>query len=900
MALKQWSGAAQEVTEVLRVSVAQLIVPATYSLTVGIAQASYTAAEDDTRATIAAGLAEALNAAADGFTAAIDPDDDESILIESDDPGVPLSPPILNTSPPYAAVIELQAGRPDQPQIHQLTLPENSGGNITLSVSVAGGAVQTTGNISSTAAASAHVSALEALSNVGVGDVTVELLSTAPNSYRYTWTGALAGQEVTLTCNTAALTGAAVSSVEVIQEVGALSRSVQSKYFAFAADQTAQFSFDGGVTESAAFELATMTAADLASALSTLAGADVDVVLGPLEEIGGAYGRLILIAAAADVGLLAHAGGMTGGLWSTYGATVLQVYGATTHHFVAIDVSAGYSGTLTINGQTTGSITSKADLETELEALSSVGPVTIHELTNDTDVFLLVEFAENVSHGALTHSGSWDIDLLAQGSGANEIVAITVDADSGDLVFDHDSESTAPMTWPPSAADVKTEMEALTGVDVVNVTRTGSGPYTWFIEFAGSEANTDVPAITVDDSALVGGPDATIVSLQSAEPGQNAKFRLELDETRSGGTFVLRHEGYTTTQIAHNANAAAIDSPLEALDSIPASAITVTGAGNSFEIEFGGDLAKTVQLLEVDGSELTVDNSARLAISFDARATGPLFWNDPDNWYPEGVPGYGDAPELADVSAQIRHGLTMVAEFTRSGGQLLTDGDFALGQAVRVETDDTLPTGLAANTTYYVRSVARTIEGNYIALATTPTGTPIALSNAGTGPHRIHAALESLTIRQSFTGAIGWPRRRADGRFETHARALKTRLQTAAAGSANLTVGGGDGNGSREMYLDLDNSPLAGRVINTGQGRSPASPALQLLVDSAASAELDVTEGEVGIALQPDDESALELIRATGGRCVLGNVDVAQVQDYAQAIEFTTAVAGSSVTRFRR
>jgi hypothetical protein len=86
--------------------------------------------------------------------------------------------------------------------IHTETLTA-TGGTRTLTVSVNGGASQVTTALAYNANAATIQAALEALSNVGVGDITV----TGTGPFTYTWGGALANQQVTLTVQTGSLTG---------------------------------------------------------------------------------------------------------------------------------------------------------------------------------------------------------------------------------------------------------------------------------------------------------------------------------------------------------------------------------------------------------------------------------------------------------------------------------------------------------------------------------------------------------------------------------------------------------------------------------------------------------------------------------------------------------------------
>lgn len=75
----------------------------------------------------------------------------------------------------------------------------------------------------------------------------------------------------------------------------------------------------------------------------------------------------------------------------------------------------------------------------------------------------------------------------------------------------------------------------------------------------------------------------------------------------TGGTFTLTLNGETTAGIAYNAAASAVQSALEALPSLSAGDVTVTGsAGGPYTITFGGRLAgQNVAAITASGAGLT-------------------------------------------------------------------------------------------------------------------------------------------------------------------------------------------------------------------------------------------------------------------------------------------------------
>ncbi|HSW43165.1 MAG TPA: hypothetical protein VLM76_11710 [Patescibacteria group bacterium] len=75
-------------------------------------------------------------------------------------------------------------------------------------------------------------------------------------------------------------------------------------------------------------------------------------------------------------------------------------------------------------------------------------------------------------------------------------------------------------------------------------------------------------------------------------PGVGTDAVQTLTVGATSGQYRLTFEGFTTADIAFNANAAAIDAALEALPSVGAGGVAVTGASSPFTITFGGNLAR--------------------------------------------------------------------------------------------------------------------------------------------------------------------------------------------------------------------------------------------------------------------------------------------------------------------
>ena len=109
----------------------------------------------------------------------------------------------------------------------------------------------------------------------------------------------------------------------------------------------------------------------------------------------------------------------------------------------------------------------------------------------------------------------------------SEVQTLFVDGDGGTYTLEFGSQTTAPIPFSASAAEVETALEALASIGgaggSVQVTGGPGGPgaatpYT--ITFGGSLANTDVAAIATDASLLTGdGANATIATAVPGGPG---------------------------------------------------------------------------------------------------------------------------------------------------------------------------------------------------------------------------------------------------------------------------------------------------------------------------------------------------------------------------------------------
>ena len=100
--------------------------------------------------------------------------------------------------------------------------------------------------------------------------------------------------------------------------------------------------------------------------------------------------------------------------------------------------------------------------------------------------------------------------------------------------------------------------------------------------------------------------------------GQSEVQTITISGSPTGGTFTLSYRGQTTTAIAYNAAAAAVDSALEALSTIGAGNVVVGGGpgpATPWTVTFGGALASTNARPLTAASSLTGGTNPAIAIT---------------------------------------------------------------------------------------------------------------------------------------------------------------------------------------------------------------------------------------------------------------------------------------------
>ncbi|WP_417744854.1 hypothetical protein [Rosistilla oblonga] len=168
----------------------------------------------------------------------------------------------------------------------------------------------------------------------------------------------------------------------------------------------------------------------------------------------------------------------------------------------------------------------------------------------------------------------------------------------------------------------------------------------------------DQPTLVVDNSDAMGG--AANVKITTAKvDASNAIQFYRFRSTIQSGTYTITFGGDETANIQFDATAAAVQSALEALESIGADNVRVIGeSGGPYYIEFIGDLAGASQdAITVDGSGLSTFSGASVTIETTTEGTGPNHFDNAANWSLGSVPVSGDILHFIEGSVPCLYGL---------------------------------------------------------------------------------------------------------------------------------------------------------------------------------------------------------------------------------------------------
>jgi hypothetical protein len=172
---------------------------------------------------------------------------------------------------------------------------------------------------------------------------------------------------------------------------------------------------------------------------------------------------------------------------------------------------------------------------------------------------------------------------------------------------------------------------------------------------------------------------------------------------------------------------------------------------------------------------------------------------------------------------------------------------------------------------YYVIDLGK----DHIMLSATRGGSPIDITDAGTGTHTVAVELNSFVDNSRYSGLVGLPKRNSTGSSEyVDHRNRKFRFGLMPTGDKKIVIGSGDGDGSGRMVLDNGTYEIDLHVFRTGSPAEEGVPALQHTGQNENSLVM-VNDGDWGFAFYSGETAQYRKIVHTEGLVNFGEGSVA-------------------------
>lgn len=936
--INEFRGDAAATVHTAEIVINDAIEGALYSLAFDGRTLSHRATEDDDEASIAqqlSTLVQSLPRVSVSYAT-----DADRFTVRGQLPGVPIADNITASNPASSYVERIRPGVLPTAQEFLVSLPATTtGGTWTLTANF-GAADETTANINHNDAPSTVATRLNNLTTPTAGDFTVSLESSAPRTYRIKVGGTLAGTNITLTANATALQGNASVEIATTQTTAANAHELQVIWisnmtpvesggwsiFRFSADGGETFSewtqkpldaadTDAGVLTEIQSRMDSLYGAGICTASIHLRGSSDQLQAAIVLKFNDTATRDTIVAEYRDTELPDQA---------IVTSETLQTGGAlTANEFQIVNESttgsAPHTYTLDFDGQVTAAInagSSPATITTRFEDLSNVaaGEVQIH----GSPGLYIVEFQNGLGgadqpvliSGNETNTAVTVTTLLDGSPLLNEVQRIIVRADGGTFTYSHDGNGpSAALNHDADQATHQTRLESLASIGASGTSLTGAATPAnpLYVEFIGSNAQTDMALITADVSNLTGGKKATVISAVTGTPGVNEQQMIHIDPTATDGTYTLSFQGQPTDDLDHDEPVANVATEFTAVSTVGAGNAIVDGTVSDMLVEFQNDLGEQpVELIQINQDNLTVSGQSAMTL-INTEATGPEYWNNPANWSLQHVPQTAETAVLSSGRGNIRRGLVQACEWTPSGTDVVCvkKSHFVDGQILRLRTTDTLPTAqdssgpvtLSTSTNYYVVGIDHRDGQTRIKISETDNGEPIEFTNAGSGTHRIGVQLQALQQYAAHSGQVGFPKRDSGGNWIDSERYLHIDFLDPTT-EPNLEIGIGPGNGTPGFWIDAGPAHVEGRIIKTSAPSSGA--AFHLLNHNQSNTDLMFIGGSSAIATEAGESTAVKrIISFSDAQLRLGNVDYTTLENYGDQVEFTKSMASGSVAQTR-
>jgi len=432
--------------------------------------------------------------------------------------------------------------------------------------------------------------------------------------------------------------------------------------------------------------------------------------------------------------------------------------------------------------------------------------------------------------------------------------------------------TTAALAATAAAATVEAQFDALVGA-TSTVTGAGTPNAPWIVTYPAAALARPLPIPFEVKTGGAGSGLASVSRYSLIAATQSARLALSTNAASGSFTLFFGTDGPITITVGDSA--ATVDTALGLLPTIGGAAnVTTTydATSKSYDFVFASALAgRLLPLFRVGVNSIAFISATTFSI--DQRATGPRNFAEPTNWL-LGLPVANDQLVIETSSSDIMYGLrqfpvvtvnTTTEIFTAVGGH-----DFRSDQQIRFATAGTLPAGVSAGVTYFVLDADN--EAGTFRVAATAGGAAINITTTGSGT--IYAGLLTAGIRiaASYSDSIGKAEYTDAGAIEYR----HTNLSIGVTAAGICEIGTGPGNGSGMIKLNLGYSPTTVRVLKTDRVVETDRMAVNLLINAPTSI-IDVASGDVGIASFETESASLGELRQTGGTIFCGTVATTSV-----------------------
>jgi len=473
---------------------------------------------------------------------------------------------------------------------------------------------QTSADIAYDATAATVQTELEAMTSIAVGDVVVTGADGGP--YTLTWGGAVANSDV-----------AEVTGVAGTDEVQTVTLPADAP-----TGGTWSMDWDSEGPTAVAWNASAATIQTALEGYGTPVPGDILVTGAAGGPYTFTYAANLANSVQPDI---TADGDLLSGRPTVLETTQEAVAGVDEVQTVSIPAAAtGGTFTLTFDAVETGNIAYNADgaaVDAALEAIVPIGAGDV-AVTGPAGGPWVVTFEtllaaapqpDMTGDGALLSSFNVTVvETQVGGGGVNEIQTIGIPASitSGTFTMTYNGQTTGTIAWNASAGTVEAALKTLTNIDSGDVTVTG-GPGAsaiWICEFKGNLAGTELVLMGGDGTLLAGGHAVTVVETTPGVTAVNEQQTLTIPADTNGGTYLLTLGADPGTNLAWDANAAAIKTDLET--NIAAIDTVAVSGTNPYVIEFQGGQAGTDVALMICDTTLTTGGDPIVAVTATGHA----------------------------------------------------------------------------------------------------------------------------------------------------------------------------------------------------------------------------------------------------------------------------------------